>query len=253
MPPAPIVLTDADNTLWDTDAVFAKAQLSLLTGVERATGKCVSGSGRLSFVREYDQAIAARHHLHFRYPRGMLARALRLGLECIPPSKAAHDIVRGRTLAFELPAGVVDSLVTEFDRSLRTEPILLPGVREGLELAKETGLTTYVLTEGHVHRQSELVEHFGLRKLVSGILEVTKNERQFARLKTRFSPANVYVVGDQRDRDIAPALAAGCIAILVPSRFRPKSQDGKYAMNPNYVADDFFKAISWVVDRQRPY
>lgn len=251
MDTTPIVLADADNTLWDTDAIFASAQVSLLTSVENATGKCFSGNDRLSFVREYDQAIAARHHLHFRYPRGMLARALRAGLECIPPSKAADDIVRGRSLGVELPFEVLDSLVVEFDHALRAEPILLPGVREGLEDAKEKGLATYVLTEGHVRRQNELVDHLALRELVNGVLEVTKNERQFIRLKTRFSPASIYVIGDQIDRDIAPALAAGCAAILVPSRFRPRSKDGNYAANPSHIASDFAHAISWVVERER--
>jgi putative hydrolase of the HAD superfamily len=33
-----IILADADNTLWDTDAVFAGAQSWLLEAVERATG-----------------------------------------------------------------------------------------------------------------------------------------------------------------------------------------------------------------------
>ncbi len=35
----PIVLVDADNTLWDTDGVFARAQLALSQAVEGATGR----------------------------------------------------------------------------------------------------------------------------------------------------------------------------------------------------------------------
>lgn len=31
-----ILITDADNTLWDTNKVFADAQLNLLAGIEEA-------------------------------------------------------------------------------------------------------------------------------------------------------------------------------------------------------------------------
>src|SRR5438874_137351 len=70
-----VILADADNTLWDTDAVFAEAQIKLLSVVEQLTGLSCRNSQRLRYVRSYDQALASRHHLHLRYPPQMLVTA----------------------------------------------------------------------------------------------------------------------------------------------------------------------------------
>lgn len=69
---APVVFVDADNTLWDADGVYAHAQLRLLKGVEDACDRVAAGANKLDFVREIDQAIAARHHRGLRYPCRLL-------------------------------------------------------------------------------------------------------------------------------------------------------------------------------------
>jgi len=245
-----IVLADADNTLWDTDDVFSCAQLKLLSSVESATGKSFVGNNRLEFVREYDQAIASRHHLHLRYPPPMLIRALVIGLSSIPADEAAETVIRGRELPYQINSSEIDSIASEFVISLSKKPELLPGVREGLELAHDQGLVTYVVTEGHVDKQRKLIEFHGLDKLVRGVSEVTKTESQFSRLKKRFSPANIYVVGDQEDRDIIPAKKVGCITILIPSRFRPKWQERNKGVTAHYVAKNYLEATSWIVERE---
>jgi hypothetical protein len=56
------VFVDADNTLWDTDAVFASAQLELLAGVEELVGIGSVATDPLAFIREIDQQLAERHH-----------------------------------------------------------------------------------------------------------------------------------------------------------------------------------------------
>jgi len=55
------------------------------------------------------------------------------------------------------------------------------------------------------------------------------------------------VIGDQPDRDIAPARAAGCRAVLVPSRFRPEWHDDAAWRNADRVSDTFDAAVEWVV------
>lgn len=91
-----VILADADNTLWDTDAVFAEAQLRLLEAVERTTGlSAPSGTDdRLAWVRRYDQAIATIHHRRFGYPPPLPVRALAMGLAGAPPADAASAVVR---------------------------------------------------------------------------------------------------------------------------------------------------------------
>ncbi len=247
----PIVLVDADNTLWDTDRVFSTAQLQLLAGVEVVTGKRFVGTNRLEFVREYDQAIASLHHLHLRYPPSMLIRALVAGLSSMAAVEVAESIIRGRNLPYQISPHEVNSIASEFSLALGKLPELLQGVRDGLQLAKDQGLVTYILTEGSADKQRKLVDFHGLGQLVHGVSEVTKNESQFSRLKKRFSPANVYVVGDQEDRDIIPANEARCITILIPSRFRPRWQDRESEGTANFVAPNFLEGISWIVEREK--
>ncbi len=247
----PVVLADADNTLWDTDDVYSSAQLALLSNIEVATGKRVVGSNRLEFVREYDQAIAARHHLHLRYPSPMLIRALVAGLSSMASTEAAESVIRGRKLPYQISILEIDSIASEFALALSKMPDLLQGVQEGLQLAKDHGLVTYVLTEGQAEKQRKLIDFHGLGKLVQGVSEVTKSESQFRRLRKRFFPANVYVVGDQEDRDIIPADKARCITILIPSRFRPKWQDRDCGETAFFVANNFLEAISWIVEKEK--
>lgn len=247
----PIVLADADNTLWDTDLVFSNAQLELLSSVEAVTGKRFMGTNRLEFVREYDQAIAALHHLHLRYPPSMLIRALVAGLSSMAAVEVAESLIRGRNLPYQISLLEINSIASEFSLALGKLPELLPGVRDGLQLAKDHGLVTYILTEGQADKQRKLVDFHGLGKLVQGVSEVTKNESQFCRLRKRFSPSNIYVVGDQDDRDIIPANKARCITILIPSRFRPRWQDRESEGAADFVALNFLEAISWIVEREK--
>src|SRR5690606_10201566 len=69
------VFVDADNTLWDTDGVFAAAQLGLLAQVEATTHTTLNVAGRLAYVRAIDQEIAERHHAGLRYPLKLLISA----------------------------------------------------------------------------------------------------------------------------------------------------------------------------------
>ena len=55
--PRIVIFTDADNTLWDTDAVYARGQLTVLEDVETAIGVRVPSKNRLEFVREYVEHV----------------------------------------------------------------------------------------------------------------------------------------------------------------------------------------------------
>jgi len=66
--PVTAVFIDADNTLWDTDGVFADAQLALLKELEDHLGVQFPEPDRLAFVRAIDQGLAERHHEGLRYP-----------------------------------------------------------------------------------------------------------------------------------------------------------------------------------------
>jgi len=243
-----VILADADNTLWDTDAVFADAQSRLLERVECATGQTapVATEQRLAWLRGYDQAIAKVDHRHLRYPPALLVHALALGLAGTAPAEATATVTRGRAPETIADADV-EAIVAAYFASVGCVPDLLPGVRQGLETAARKGVDIWVLSEGPAECQRARIATHGLDGLVRGVTEVTKNKEQFARQRRRFEPRIIYVVGDQPDRDIVPARAGGCRAVLVPSRFRPAWQRASAWCEADYVSASFDAAVSWIM------
>ncbi|HRQ58629.1 MAG TPA: HAD family hydrolase [Azoarcus taiwanensis] len=241
-----VVLADADNTLWDTDAVFREAQLLLLSQVEAARGVSCPEYDRLGYVRAYDQALAQSHHLHLRYPPQLLVRCLEAGLGGIPAQAAAKDAITGRRLVSKpLDEAGVMVIVADYLAALSQTPALLPGVAEGLRAAKTAGLRLYVMTEGRIEKQKRILELHNLQTFFEGVWALTKDRAQFDRVRTRFNSCHVVIIGDQPDRDIAPAKAAGCSTVLIPSRFKPSWHSPDDYGAADYVAADFNDAIQW--------
>lgn len=247
----PIILADADNTLWDTDATFVNAQLGLLSIVEQATSKRCTEEDRLGFVRRYDQAIAAIHHAHLKYPPPLLVFALERAFMGADPATAAEQVVRGKTTS-KLAQSQIDDAVENYLHILGSIPDLLPAVMNGLKRLHDAGMRPYILTEGKIEKQKKLLEHHALTEFVSGIFELTKSQAQFERLRQRFAPAEVITIGDQIDRDILPAKAAGCLAVLVPGRFRPFWHKPEQETEADFVASNFETGVEWILRRQRP-
>jgi putative hydrolase of the HAD superfamily len=243
------VLVDADNTLWDTDAVFREAQLLVLARVEEATGRTCASADRLAFIRSYDQALAQKHHLHLRYPPQLLVRSVEAGLAGVAPEVAARDVIAGRNLTDGLlePARV-EAIVSDYTQALTRTPELLGGVAEGVRAAKNAGLRLFVMTEGRIEKQKRLLELHGLLNSFESVWEMAKERSQFDRVVSRFAGARVVVIGDQPDRDIVPAKAAGCSTVLVPSRFNPSWRAASDQGAADHLAADFLDAVKWCVE-----
>lgn len=239
--PISTVYSDADNTLWGTDAVYRGAQLRLLEHVESIANLTAQSDDRLTFVRSYDQAIASRHHQHLRYPPGLLAHALILGLRGVAPGEASSHVLH----AGDLPE--VRDAVTEFVTQLRQPPPLLPGVEEGMRLAAAQGVRLYVVTEGSQDRVAKTLAQYGFLGQVSQVLSVTKTVDLYRRLKKLAIEGVPAMLGDQLDRDIIPAREAGLIAIWIPSAFTPEWADSNQAFRASHVAISFLDAINWLL------
>jgi putative hydrolase of the HAD superfamily len=245
----PIILTDADNTLWDTDSVFANAQTALLEIVEKATRKYCPEGDRLAFVRHCDQALAAIHHAHLKYPPMLLVQALALALDGTDAKAAANSALKGNGPASILDQAAIDVAVEQYLTMLGDIPRLLPTVLDGLLKLCAEGVPAYIVTEGNVEKQKTILMHHALGAHVAGVFEVVKNQAQFARLQQRFTSNEVIVIGDQPDRDIVPAKIAGCTTVLVPSRFRPHWHDAQQWNDADFIASTFKEAIEWVLHR----
>jgi putative hydrolase of the HAD superfamily len=234
-----LILTDADNTLWDTDAVYARAQERLLRSVETQMGITSPSSDRLAFVRDIDQDIAAIHHGRLRYPASLLARALSLRLLGIAARDASRIVCRSHDQR-EMPQGQAAKLEEQFYADLKTLAPLRIGLRDGLSGLGGLDLRPLIVTEGHKKRCEDLLSVYGLEDFFEGIVEAPKHSSLFSRLlRLHGGYDRGFMVGDQLDRDIAPAKEAGFTTLYFPSGFVPKWTPEIELIQPSYQISSF--------------
>jgi len=238
------IYTDADNTLWDTNSVFAGAQLGMLSRAESIAQREAPTEDRLEYLRKYDQAIAKRHHSKLRYPPALLIRALVLGLGGLSPDASAARVIASGAVPSELEA----TAISKYQIELTQTPPLLPGVTVGLEVATTHHAPVYVVTEGSVESARERAKALSIDRYISGVLSAVKSRELYLRLKERAAPRQVVMIGDQPDRDIRLAHTAGLTTVLLRSRFRPEWHSNEDAALADAVVDTFDAAVTWVLD-----
>lgn len=248
-----MIYIDADNTLWDTDAVYADSQLRMLERVENFVGKNASDTGRLDLVRELDQDIASIHHGGLKYPPAILAVSIALSLKGLSAKSAVNTALKQGTLAFpEFPA---DSIQASFLNDLKAFPELRPGVAQGLKKLSTLGEPIILLTEGHKARCEILLDHFGLACHFKSVMENRKTTSLYERLAKKgvtFSDPPI-MIGDQLDRDVIPANHAGFITFYFPGGFAPKWTPHEGDANPDYKIVNFNQAAELIISlRSRP-
>ncbi|MGB3932069.1 MAG: HAD family hydrolase [Sphingobium sp.] len=241
------VFVDADNTLWDTDQVFASAQLALLAQSEAATGAKAPTTDRLAFVRACDQAIAARHHDGLRYPPHLLVRALVYALQGTTNEAAARAAWSNHLPS--MPASVdEEAFVKQYFSALKQLPALRPGVVAGLKSLEQANATVLVVTEAAKTRVEETAAKLGLAHHFSSVIEGKKRSDLFRRvLRLSGDPAHAYMVGDQLDRDISPAKEAGLTTLYFPGGFVPRWTPDRNKVRPDYQVSDFAEAADIIL------
>ncbi|MGY4629838.1 HAD family hydrolase [Bradyrhizobium sp. USDA 4486] len=213
------LFTDADNTLWDTDSVFAAAQLGMLRQIERLTGRDApqDDDRALAFLRDLDQKIAATHPDHLRYPPALLAQGLAM-------------VLRGRAVeeALALIAGpevgtdeVFETAQSRFLEAIQSLPPLRSGVREGLDAISKAGVPITIVTEEKAEKCRKFVAGHHLGNLIGEVVSVRKTPAAYLDLKLSTGSARCFMVGDQIDRDILAAAAAGFSTFYFPGGFAP--------------------------------
>jgi putative hydrolase of the HAD superfamily len=241
---------DADNTLWDTDGVFARAQLNMLRSVEAATAVETSVSDRLALIRHVDQALAERHHLGLRYPPRLLASALARVLSGEEPEAAAKTVWKGGAGSEFLSLDQLSKIEEAFITDTRRLPDLLPGVRDGLARLHASGALIVIVTEGARSRVMRAANEHNLAALFDRIVEGPKTVRLFERVqKLGRSSQPVFMIGDQMKKDIVPASAAGLMTIYVPGRFQPRWESAEAVNGPTFRASRFDDAVDFILGR----
>jgi putative hydrolase of the HAD superfamily len=242
-----IVFTDADNTLWDTNAVFAAAQLRLLDRTEAAIGIKSAEPDRLAIVREVDQLLAKFHHADLKYPPRLLVAALAMTLSGRKPTRAARDVLSGSasTMIAALDAGDIEHL---FIVDLQQTPELRCGVSEGLSALSAAALEVIVITEGSKAKCEKLLAHYQLAHHVTRLLEGAKRPELYKRaLAWSGSHPIAFMIGDQLDRDVGPAKEAGLSTIYFPGDFRPYWTPEIAKIRPDVTVTDYNEAANWII------
>lgn len=199
------LVTDADNTLWDTNKVFADAQLIILEQVEAAVGAKTDRRDRLAFVRQFDQNIAQRHEAGLKYPPELLIQALvdALGAAALSEKR-------------------VGEIVGVYFDMLAQKPRMRNGVRATLKWLNKAGVEIVVASEGREDRLRDNLDTHKLDTLVAGLVIGRKTREFFGDLYRLSADACPKVcVGDQLGRDITPAKEAGFTTLYFPGGFRP--------------------------------
>jgi putative hydrolase of the HAD superfamily len=231
------LFTDADNTLWDTNQVFAEAQLQLLEAVEHGVGRSYIGADRLEFVRRHDQMIAAHDHRGLKYPPQFLIKKLwaELSLGSVPEGEDA-----------------VDKILAQYFSSLSKRAELRPGVKETMGSLYSAGVNISVVSEGKQERVLELLKAHGLDGYISRTVVAEKSIALYQRLRNLAGDhVNAISVGDQLDRDIWFAKSAGLRTAYFPGGFTPGWTDQSHLEYADRTISDFSEIISMFTDGHR--
>ncbi len=196
MDKTPLLLIDADDTIWESALYFRRAEedfVSLMEALGHAPDEVVdtvhardierldhTGYGAVPYMDTLQHVMDALHP----EPPGWAARSL--------------DAIR---------------------RTLLGHPvILLPGVEPTLSALVEDGHATFVYTMGEREHQLDKFRRSGLEETVRGVRVLErKTPEALDRLLKELEgiPANTAVIGNSPRSDIRPALEIGVNAVYV--------------------------------------
>ena len=234
------VFVDADNTLWDTNLVYADAQLALLAAVENVVGQQAPTSNRLKWLREIDQALAERHHAKLGYPPRLLAKALALALRGQDVANAARSAWYGGERQFQISEIEAIRIENHFREELEHVPTLRPGVYAGIAELRRCGCIIMVLTESSRERVFSLLRYHRLSDSVYRVIASTKHDGLFRRILDLMpQESSAVMIGDQLQSDIRPAKQAGLWTIYFPGGFRPDWEPAEALVRPDYRIEHF--------------
>ena len=193
-----LIALDADDTLWHDERFFAE-----LSGkVEQLLGHYAPGPQLAAQLLETER----RNLAVFGY--GVKGFGLSLIETAIQISDSA------------VTAREIDQILA-WTRELMDHPIeLLPGVTDTLDWLAEVDVRLAVITKGDLFNQESKLASSGLADRFDHVAIVSeKDPATYQRLFDRWGcqPQRCLMVGNSVPSDIAPVLAAGGHAVMVPS------------------------------------
>jgi putative hydrolase of the HAD superfamily len=249
-----VIVFDADNTLWDTNGVFRRAQLDLLDVFARA-GLCADAESQLQVLRRIDREFADRigsFEYDFRLLPAALACHYTLGLTI---TEAVEKIV-SQTYQNGDPrlAAIVDESYRAFAKGLRKIPRLYPDARTVISSIRssrssENRIVTVIFSEGAPERLERVFEAHEIRGrgLFDEIIIGAKSREAFeaakrAGLKHLSSEGEAHetlfiMVGDSLQRDIKFGNQTGYTTVYIPAGFLGREKPREPDEEPHYIVE----------------
>jgi putative hydrolase of the HAD superfamily len=226
------VVLDADNTLWDTNRLFAEAQLGMLQEICSQLKITPQIADPLKFVRDIDQSIAAKHPAGLKYPPQLLAEGIINALSTT--NKRSLGSQRNRQMLCNKAAEV-------YLAKIREVPRLRPGVAQGLRSLRKLGARTVICSEGVNESLLRNLNELGVLGYVEKLIVAAKSPEVFKQLSDEFNPYRKmqFSVGDQLDRDIQYAKSAGYKTVYFPGDFKPSWSPALSTVQPDITIDSF--------------
>jgi putative hydrolase of the HAD superfamily len=227
-----VLVFDADNTLWDTNAVFRKAQLEILR-VFAKSGLIKEPESELDNLRLIDKALANLAQ-DFEYRPIMLPVALDhyYSRNVSIDEAAAWALQQGSRYA----QGFIRSSCESFNKALEQIPPMFKDAEEvliKLQDSRSSGspIALVMFSEGKARRLERILEahHLRNRKVFDEIVIQKKCLDSFCHVREmahrHSSRVNEYpetlfvMIGDSLQRDIVLANRTGFITVYKPAVF----------------------------------
>jgi putative hydrolase of the HAD superfamily len=227
-----VLIFDADNTLWDTNAVFHAAQIAMLEAFGNA-GILTNPRHRVEELRAIDRALVQRldcHEYDFRLLATTAAYHYRYALNLATAVECAVEHSEdGMHASIRL---VIQSACKAYMKALGQIPPLLPEVHETLTTlcacrTIQASIATVIFSEGNHARLEQIIAAYNIRgqgyfdEIVIGP-KTAHTFKQAEATGLKYLPATsdgdvvTVVIGDSLERDIRHAKAAGFTTIYIP-------------------------------------
>jgi len=225
------VVFDADNILWDTNAVFRRAQLGLLQVFVKA-GLVNEAEAALPNLRLMDKVLAKRYG-KFEYDLASLPTALHRPY-C--SQETLNEAAEWTIQRSHQPTELIKSSCEVFSRVLKEIPHLFEDAEEVLRALQALRLAgspiiTLMFSEGEPARINRIIEAYNLRngELFDEIILATKSLESYENVRLRAlrrlscvadDPNALFVmIGDSLQRDVVLANRTGFVTIYKLSSF----------------------------------
>ncbi len=253
-----ILIFDADNTLWDTNAVFREAQRAMLRPFTSLFSD-MSVDAEIATLRQIDRLFFQRIG-KFEYDFRLLAEALALYyldhrslLDAVCRTIDTTSSGSGADVGSEVEM-LIEEAHQDYVEALQEIPPLLPDAEMVLDLLHEVSgagsrMVLTLFSEGDPERLEHILGAYGMEgdRMFQAIQIGAKSAESFLRFReigrgmldtACADQAQTVVIGDALKREIKCGNQIGATTVYIPAAFLGKEKPTAEDESPTYRLPD---------------